>query len=58
MPTHKHAIQCGAAQDMQCIEGEGLQLSQSSLQVGNYVVFMVWATRAQAPCWLEFVLSR
>jgi hypothetical protein len=42
MPTHKHAVQCGAALDMQCIGSEALQLTQSSLEVGNNVMFKVF----------------
>lgn len=42
MPTHKHAVQCGAALDMQCIGSEALQLTQSSLEVNNNVVLKVF----------------
>lgn len=39
MPTHKHAVQCGAALHMQCIGSEALQLMQSSVEVGKNVMF-------------------
>lgn len=60
MPTHKHAVQCGAALDMQCIGSEALQLTQSSLEVGNNVMFkyLVWATRVELLVSYIFVLFR